>query len=640
MFLDEARIVAGIRHPNVVHVQDLIAEGDDLFLILEYLEGETAAQLLARARARGRALPPAVCAYIAAEACAGLHAAHELTGPSGVPQNLVHRDVSPSNLFVTYDGTVKVLDFGVAKAADRIGSTEAGELKGKFAYMSPEQARGLEVDRRSDVYSLGLVLYELTTGKNPIRRPTDTATLEAASAGAPPPPSESTPGYPADLQAVVMRALARERDARHATAAEMRRELLATLHATGADASAEDELAAIMHELFADQIAQKQDLLQRVSRVSSSGGPAPAVRAAPEPATATLSRTEAPAQRRARWPAVAALLAVAVLAGVVLARRALQPAADRCATPAIRVGNLHAEWTTPNTIRWRWDADGAPGDLLRFEVRVGRQPGEGPGTRAWTEAQSPELGRFTLPRTQSVEPVRATITGELEPDTLYYGRVTALDTHDCRSTSGWAPARTAVPPWAEQMVFHDDVTGRGSVTYRYQRATEGPHQAGAAHMEYHPQCPEGFGACHQNLKLVPDQPIHIRPGQFAQAFLEFAISCSGKGASFWSEVLLCLGDCRQSCERSCTPGCLDRCAEIGNWDYSPLTFGCGDGAYRVVQIPLRALMPRAAQRCPGGRGPCKLSAELMDGKQLTGVNIGGMWPRDSIVRIDEVRIRW
>ncbi|HEY6461638.1 MAG TPA: serine/threonine-protein kinase, partial [Polyangiaceae bacterium] len=139
MFLDEARIAAGIRHRNVIHVEELAEGPEGLYLVMEYLEGESAAGLMRRIFVRETSLDLALGSYIVAEACAGLHAAHELEDASGQKQHLVHRDVSPHNLFIAYDGRVKVLDFGIAKAADRITRTEAGQLKGKFSYMSPEQ---------------------------------------------------------------------------------------------------------------------------------------------------------------------------------------------------------------------------------------------------------------------------------------------------------------------------------------------------------------------------------------------------------------------------------------------------------------------------------------------------------------------
>src|SRR4029453_1875254 len=171
--MNEARIVAGIHHPNVVQVFELGRENDDLFLAMEYLEGESASGLLRRLRTRGEGLPEVLAAHIVADACSGLHAAHELGDADGDPINLVHRDVSPQNVFVTYTGDVKVLDFGIATAADRIAQTEAGQVKGKFECMSPEQCMGKPLDRRADVFALGVLFWELSTGLRLFRRPTE-----------------------------------------------------------------------------------------------------------------------------------------------------------------------------------------------------------------------------------------------------------------------------------------------------------------------------------------------------------------------------------------------------------------------------------------------------------------------------------
>jgi serine/threonine-protein kinase len=266
MFLDEARIVSGIRHPNVVQVQELGHEDGELFLVMEYLEGESASSLLKRSVARNEPLPPVLGAYIVAEACAGLHAAHELTDVDGKPQNIVHRDVSPQNLLVTYAGEVKVLDFGIAKAADRITRTEAGQLKGKFEYMSPEQCRGQDLDRRADVFSLGVVLYELTTGRRLFKRRTQLETLKAITEEPVVPPARVRADYPAALELVVMKALSRRRDDRHASASELRREIVAAIASARPAEDARDWLGRVMAGLFEDRILEKREMVRRVQR--------------------------------------------------------------------------------------------------------------------------------------------------------------------------------------------------------------------------------------------------------------------------------------------------------------------------------------------------------------------------------------
>ena len=263
MFVDEARIVAGIRHPNVVAVQELAHEGDELFLVMEYLEGESVGGVARRLVTRGESLPRSLAAFVVTEACAGLHAAHELVDDEGLPRDLVHRDVSPQNVFVTYSGQVKVLDFGVAKAANRSTQTEAGQVKGKFAYMSPEQCLGKPLDWRSDIFGLGIVLWELSTGRRLFKRGSEHLTFKAICDERILPPSELLPDYPPALERVVMKALARRREDRYRTAQEMRRELLAVARELGLAELPEEELSKLMHGLFAERIEEKQEMLRR-----------------------------------------------------------------------------------------------------------------------------------------------------------------------------------------------------------------------------------------------------------------------------------------------------------------------------------------------------------------------------------------
>ncbi|RLB63869.1 MAG: hypothetical protein DRI90_05920 [Deltaproteobacteria bacterium] len=265
MFIDEARIVASIRHPNVVDVHEFGRDGDELFLVMEYLEGESAAALIRRLTKTDQPLNHVLGAHIVAEACAGLHAAHELTAPDGTPQHLVHRDVSPHNLFLTYLGRVKVIDFGVALTADRLARTSAGHVKGKFGYMSPEQCLSEPLDRRSDIFSLGIVLFELTTGKRLFKRKNELLTLQAIFQEPIPKPSDLVAGYPAALETVVMRALSKRREERYETTADMRVELIRASHELPFEGVASDTLASLMSEIFATRMARKADMLKRVA---------------------------------------------------------------------------------------------------------------------------------------------------------------------------------------------------------------------------------------------------------------------------------------------------------------------------------------------------------------------------------------
>ncbi len=257
MFLDEARIVSGIHHENVVHVHELGDHDDELFLVMEYLRGESATGLLRRMLHLDRTVPCALAAYAVAEACTGLNAAHKLCDADGQLLGLVHRDVSPHNVFITYDGGVKLLDFGIAHAAGRSTDTAAGQVKGKFGYMSPEQCRGKPLDRRSDIFTLGIVLYEMSTSRRLFQRASDLAIMRAICAEPIPPPSAVVDDYPSALERIVMRALSRSRDDRYSTAGEMAAELREAVRSMST-ADPRETLATLMQDVFEERVAQKE----------------------------------------------------------------------------------------------------------------------------------------------------------------------------------------------------------------------------------------------------------------------------------------------------------------------------------------------------------------------------------------------
>jgi serine/threonine-protein kinase len=264
MFVDEARTVAKIRHPNVVQTQELGQEGDEVFLVMEYVEGENLSGLLKRLTLRSEELDVGLAAHIVAEACAGLHAAHELTDEHGHALDLVHRDVSPQNVIVTYDGHVKVLDFGIATTADKTRHTEVGVVKGKIEYMSPEQCRAETLDRRSDLFSLGIVLYELATGRRLYQRGGQLHCMRAICDEPLVPPSRVKHGLPRELDEVCARALEKAKADRYPNAAEMRKDLAAVAHGHG-PVEPTEALGALMQRLFPDRVEEKKELLKRVA---------------------------------------------------------------------------------------------------------------------------------------------------------------------------------------------------------------------------------------------------------------------------------------------------------------------------------------------------------------------------------------
>lgn len=222
MFVDEARLQGRLRHPNLAQVFDLGLDGQRPFYVMEYLDGLDGRHLRRALRERGRTMSLPDVLTIVRDIAAALHAAHQARGKGGAPLGVIHRDVTPANIMVTVDGAVKLLDFGIARHAEREIHTEAGVLKGKAAYMSPEQILCRPLDRRSDVFSLGIVLYELTTGSRLYDRPSDLATMRQVLLDEVPRPSERVPGYPLALERVVLRALARDPAARYPTADAMR----------------------------------------------------------------------------------------------------------------------------------------------------------------------------------------------------------------------------------------------------------------------------------------------------------------------------------------------------------------------------------------------------------------------------------
>ncbi|AKT37103.1 serine/threonine-protein kinase [Chondromyces crocatus] len=225
MFLDEASLVSQIRHPNVVEILDLGEEDRALYQVMEWVDGEPLHVVLRESRSRG-GIPLPILLRVMKQVCAGLHAAHELRGPDGALVGLVHRDVSPQNILVGYDGMVKVVDFGVAKAALNKQTTRVGSLKGRAPYMAPEQLRGEPIDRRTDIFALGILLYQLLTGKHPFQGDNEFETMRRITSGVPPtPPRSLVPALSSEVEAIVLRALASSPGDRFSTMLEVLRSL-------------------------------------------------------------------------------------------------------------------------------------------------------------------------------------------------------------------------------------------------------------------------------------------------------------------------------------------------------------------------------------------------------------------------------
>jgi serine/threonine-protein kinase len=320
MFLDEARLASRIRHPNVCEVLDFGADAGSFYLAMPYLRGRSLRTAMRAVPERERVAWPILAARVVADAAAGLHAAHELVDERGASLAVVHRDVSPHNLFVTWDGTVKVVDFGIAHARGRMHHTETGIVKGRFAYMAPEQMRGGAVDRRADVWSLGVVLFELLTGSPLFERESQSETVIAVSKGERPRLSERVPQTPHALEAIVDRALAVDPSARFASAEELRMALLCFLDDQAGPTDAR-EVAAWMQRFFPHGRERDAALVERAFDASlpvlGGAGAAPAS----VERSGVVRRSQPPGRTPPAWIALFVLaLALSVALGALAAR--------------------------------------------------------------------------------------------------------------------------------------------------------------------------------------------------------------------------------------------------------------------------------------------------------------------------------
>jgi TonB family protein len=249
MFIDEAKLAAQLSHPNIVHIYDLGKLGRDYYIAMEYVEGKDLRSLLNAGRQKGLYLPLSLCLLIASRVANALDYAHRKRDFENRELGLVHRDVSPQNVLLTYDGEVKLCDFGIAKAVSSASQTLMGALKGKLQYMSPEQAWGRPVDARSDLFSLGSVLFEMLTGERLFPGDSEISVLEAVRQGKVRSPRQVNPAVPKEVDDIVVRALAVAPQARFQTAGEMKQKLEAALAALGSSAGSAD-LAAYIHRLL------------------------------------------------------------------------------------------------------------------------------------------------------------------------------------------------------------------------------------------------------------------------------------------------------------------------------------------------------------------------------------------------------
>jgi hypothetical protein len=309
MLLDEARVAARIQHPYVVPTLDVVSEGGELLVVMEYVHGESLSKLQQRLRQLGRRIEPAVAVTLMVEVLQGLHAAHEVVDESGHNLGVVHRDVSPQNVLVGVDGIARVLDFGIAKAFGRAQTTREGQVKGKLAYMSPEQVQGENVDRRTDVFAASVVLWELLTGDRLFGGDDEKSTIGKLLRCAVPPPSTRVTGIDAKLDALVLRGLAKNPADRYSTAHDMALGLESWSPAVPAS-----RLAAWVDSMCHDDLAARRALVTTIE----SGDPSPViyVPGAQSEGTKSAHSVAVHAERSGRLRPLAWALPLALAAGV------------------------------------------------------------------------------------------------------------------------------------------------------------------------------------------------------------------------------------------------------------------------------------------------------------------------------------
>jgi serine/threonine-protein kinase len=335
MFLDEARLAAQLNHPNVVQTYEVGTEGDRHVMVMEYLEGQSFSAVMKRGDLVGNPMPLKLQLRVIMSALEGLGYAHQLSSYDGKPLELVHRDISPQNVFVTYDGQVKVLDFGIAKAASSSTHTATGVIKGKLAYMAPEQIVANGIDHRADLYSVGCMLWAAATGRKLWKDTPDVQIMRRVMQGDIPPPQSVNPGCDDELNHIVMKALAWQREKRYQSAHDLQQDIDAYCERYTGEARQKD-LATYTAQLFAETRAELKALIERrltlavseesisapatmvVSQVREQGQSADA---APESWIPTAVADTPGAKRSRRWPLVIGSAALALGAAFVLAPR-------------------------------------------------------------------------------------------------------------------------------------------------------------------------------------------------------------------------------------------------------------------------------------------------------------------------------
>lgn len=377
MFIDEAKISVELQHPNIVQIYDFGRIAENHFIAMECVEGKDVKGILRKLAERRKLLPMEYAVYIAHEMCKGLDYAHKRTDMQGNPLGIIHRDVSPSNILVSYSGEVKVADFGIAKAQISAYNTKGGVLKGKFEYMSPEQASGEDLNHQSDVFATGIILHEMLTGRRLFKTDSDIKTLERIKAVDVKPPSALNPGIPKRLDDIVMKALSQDRATRFPDARTLQTALLEFMYPATPDLTREN-LGHFLTELFSAEIRDERLRLEEGTRAAAELN-----EHAPE-IDLDLEWEESPGSGQtmhvqgSRTPLLTAVLGMLMLcAGLLWAgTQREQPAAAPVVTPPPpAVSKLHLEISPSENSNVRIDGKviGSNTDQIQIEIIPGQE---------------------------------------------------------------------------------------------------------------------------------------------------------------------------------------------------------------------------------------------------------------------------
>jgi serine/threonine protein kinase len=440
LLVAEAKISVLLTHVNIGQIFDLGVVDGTYYIALEYIEGADAFRLMRKAREVGFTLPLDVCTFIAAEVCQGLAYAHRKRDAEGRPLSIVHRDISPQNVLVSFHGEVKIVDFGIAKAASRSEQTEAGVIKGKYYYMSPEQAWGDPMDHRSDIFSAGIVLYELLIGEMLYREDSIPALLDRVRRADIAPPERRRADVPPALSAIVMRALAREPERRFQSAHEMAQALVQLLYATAPSFTA-SRVADVMQQLFPEELQRTAELASRASSPETGElGPPSTLTAvasrAPLGGAPTRVAVRAPATRP-QVPVAQASLAPAAFAlgdddddddrtrnDVPALQRAMAAlvAGERAATAPLSApteplsgAQTNTDAIEPDGVREEATRAFAAAPHREVSTRSLLTP-DGAPRDVWDDEQTSVLGARRLARERSASAVSASLARDARPD--------------------------------------------------------------------------------------------------------------------------------------------------------------------------------------------------------------------------------